>query len=84
VNGSPGESEKRNFYAVLKKSVISNIYKVLRKIICHCSLSVAGFSDTALNLIRQKVQEESSRGCRVLLSVTFDEMAIRKFVCLRG
>ncbi len=41
-----------------------------------------GFSGTALSLIKQKVQEEASRGSRILLSLTFDEMSIRKFICL--
>jgi hypothetical protein len=43
-----------------------------------------GFSDVALSLINQKVREEASRGSRVLLSLTFHEMAIRKFVCFQG
>jgi hypothetical protein len=57
----------------------STIRDWCRKVDCS-----TGFSDTALRLIRQKVQEEMARGSRVLLSLTFDEMSIRKFVCLQG
>ena len=43
-----------------------------------------GFNHAALALIKQKVQEEASKGSRVLLSLTFDEMAIRKYITIQG
>lgn len=51
----------------------------MRKVDC-----TPGFSDLALHMISSKVQEEASNGKRVLISLTFDEMAIRKFVSFQG